>query len=74
MTQLEKLSSDSEFGELKNPLIKDIVAKGVIDNSLRERMLKKPNLTLEKAIELGQSTERTKMNTKEEGINSHNTI
>ena len=37
-------------------------------------MLREPNITLEKAIKLGQSTERTKMNAKEGGINLHNRI
>ena len=37
MTQLKKLSSDCEFGKLKNSLTKDIVAIGVIDESLREK-------------------------------------
>ena len=67
MTHLKKLSNDCEFGELKNALIKDIVAKGIIDTSLRERTLREPNLTLGKARELGQSTE-------EGGRNLHNTI
>ena len=74
MTQLKKLSSDCEFGELKNALIKDIVAKGIINTPLRERTLREPNLTLGKARELGQSTEQTKRNTKEGGRNLHNTI
>ena len=67
MTHLKKLSNDCEFGELKNALIKDIVAKGIINTSLRERTLREPNLTLGKARELGQSTE-------EGGRNLHNTI
>ena len=46
MTQLKRLSSDCEFGELKNSLIKDIVVIGVTNDSLRERMLREPNLTL----------------------------
>ena len=33
MTQLKKLFSDCEFGELKNVLMKDIVATGVIDTT-----------------------------------------
>ena len=65
MTQLKKLSSDSEFGELKHSLIKDIVVIGVTDDSLRERMLREPNLTLERAITLGQSAEQTKIHAKE---------
>ena len=65
MTQLKNLSSDCEFGELKNSLIKDIVVIGVIDHSLRERMLREPNLTLERAKALEQSTEQTKIHAKE---------
>ena len=65
MTQLKKLSSDCEFGELKNSLIKDIIVIGVIDDSWRERMLREPNLTLEKAIALRQFAEQTKIHTKE---------
>ena len=37
MTHLKKLSSNCEFGELKNPLIKYIIVIGVIDESLSER-------------------------------------
>ena len=40
MTRFKTLSSDCEFGELKNSLIKDIVVIGVTDNSFRERMLR----------------------------------
>ena len=65
MTQLSKVSSDCEFGELKNSLIKDIVVIGVTDDSLRERMLREPNLTLERAIALGQFAEQTKIHAKE---------
>ena len=64
MTQFKKLSSDCEFRELKNSLIKGIVVIGVIIDSLRERMLREPNLTLKKAIALGQSAEQTKIHAK----------
>ena len=60
MTQLKTLSSDCKFEELKNSLIKDIVVIGVIDDSLREGMLRKPNLNLERAMPLGQSTNKPK--------------
>ena len=65
MTQLKKLSSDCEFGELKNSLIKDIVLIGFTDDSLRKRMLREPNLTLERAIAFGQSAKQTKIHAKE---------
>jgi hypothetical protein len=34
---------------------------GVSDNSLRERILREPNTNLQKAIELGQASEQTKL-------------
>ena len=37
MAQLKKISSNCEFGQLKNCLIKYIVVIGVIDDSLSER-------------------------------------
>ena len=52
LTQLKKFSSDCEFGELKQSLIKDIVVIGVTDDS-------------EKAIALGQFAKQTKIPTKE---------
>ena len=57
MTQLKKLSIDCEFGELKNYLIKDIVVIGVIHNSLRERMLREPNLILKRQYHLPNKQE-----------------
>ena len=54
MTHLKKLSSDCKSGELKSSLIKFIVVIGVIEDSLTERMLREPNLTLKKEITLGQ--------------------
>ena len=65
MTQLKTLSTNwTTVEELKNYLIKDIVVIGVIDNSFRERMLKEPTVTLEKAIVLGQSREQMKFTRK----------
>ena len=60
MTQSKKSSSDCEFGELKNCLIINIVVIGVIDNFLRDRMHREPNLTVEKETPLGQFTEQMK--------------
>ena len=74
MTQPKRVSSDCELGELKNPLIKKIVITGVIDNSLRERKVREPNLTVEKAVALRQFIRQTKIHTKEEGKNLQNTI
>ena len=64
-TQLKKLSIDCEFDNLKSSLIRDIIVVGVLDDRLRERMLRESDLTLEKAIKLGQSAEQTKRHIKE---------
>ena len=61
MIQLKKIFSDCEFGELKNSVIKGIAVIGVIDNSLRERILRGQNLTLRKAIALGLSAKQMKI-------------
>ncbi len=34
---------------------------GISDNALRERMLREPNINLQKAVELGQASEQTKL-------------
>ena len=65
MIQLKKIFSDCEFGELKNSVIKGIAVIGVIDNSLRERILRGQNLTLRKAIALGLSAKQMKIYVKE---------
>ena len=42
-----------------------MISCGVVDNSLRERMLREPDINLKKAIELGQAAEETKMHAKQ---------
>ena len=60
ITELKKGSAECEFGTLRDSLIKDIAICGLADNRLRERLLREPNLTLEKAIEYGQASQETK--------------
>ena len=65
MIQLKKTFNDCEFGELKASLIKDIVVMNIINNSLRERVLRGRNLALRKEIALGLSVKQTKIYGKE---------
>jgi len=53
---------ECEFGDLKDSLIRIV---GVTDDRLRERMLREPNLNLDKALQLGNSAEQTKTHVKE---------
>ena len=46
VTELRKLSNKCTFGYLKDSLIKDMIICGVVDNSLRERMLREPDINL----------------------------
>ena len=49
-TKLRSKVNQYEFGEISNRLIKDMLVCGLRDYALRERMLREPNLTPEKAI------------------------
>ena len=48
VTALRKLSNECSFGDLKDSLIKVMIICGVVDNSLRERMLREPDINLKK--------------------------
>ena len=65
VTELKKRSADCEFSTLKNSLVKDMIICGILDNSLRERMLRETELTLERAIQLGQAAEHTRSYSKQ---------
>lgn len=60
VTELKKRSSQCEFATLQDSLIRDMIVIGVMGNSLRERLLRMDNLSLEDAIKLGQAAEATK--------------
>ena len=60
LTQLRKFSSDCEFGELRESLIRDMIVIGVLDENVRERLLRDSDLTLKRAIEIGHSFEQRK--------------
>ena len=59
MTELKKLSSECEFDNFQDSLIKDMIVCGTKDNSLRERLLRECNLTFSKAISAGHAAEET---------------
>jgi hypothetical protein len=60
VTELKKRSSQCEFATLQDSLIRDMIVIGVMGTSLRERLLRMDNLSLEDAIKLGQAAEATK--------------
>ena len=70
VTELRQLSEECDFGERTDSLIRDLIICGVNDSRERERMLREPELDLQRAIKVGQAAEETKQHVKElsEGI------
>lgn len=63
VTELKILAATCEFENLKDSLIRDRVVCGIQNDTLREKLLGQPSLTLDKCIEMCKSTEavRTQM-------------
>ena len=57
VTILRKLCETCEFGTLKKSLVKDRIVLGVNNTKTRERLLRVPDLTLEKALDVVRSAE-----------------
>ncbi|KAJ8033383.1 hypothetical protein HOLleu_23606 [Holothuria leucospilota] len=64
VTDLRNLSTTCEFGDLKDSLIGDKIVCGLRSDSLRERMLREEDLTLEKAINTCRAAESSKSQAK----------
>ena len=65
VTILRELCETCKFGTLKNSLIKDRIVLGVNNTKTRERLLRVPDLTLQKALDVVRSAEVTDMQMKE---------
>ena len=59
ITELKRLSTECEFENLQDSLIKNMIVCGTNENALRERLLKKSDLTLSKTITAGHAAEKT---------------
>ena len=57
VTELKNMAATCEYGTLKNDLVKDRIVIGVRDNDLRRRLLREPDLTLVRAVQLCQMHE-----------------
>lgn len=69
--ELHDLSSTCESGDLTDSLIKDMVVLGIKGLSIKDRLLRTKDLTLDKAIEVCRTAEITKFQL--EGICSSST-
>ncbi|CAB4009629.1 Hypothetical predicted protein, partial [Paramuricea clavata] len=64
VTTLKRLSDTCEFGTLRNTLTKNRIVLGVKNQKIRERLLREPDLTLDKSLDLVRAAERTEMHIK----------
>ena len=60
ITELKGLSKQCEFGDLCDSLIRDRIVCGIQSNYLRERLLREPELSLTKAIDICRASEVSK--------------
>lgn len=65
VTDLKKLSKDCNFGDLKESLIRDRIVCGVLDQKVRERLLRESTLDLENCIKICKAAELAEMQTKQ---------
>jgi hypothetical protein len=59
VTQLKQLSENCEIGTLSESLIKDRLVLGIRDKNVKDRLLRKKNLDLVKAVEICKAAEIT---------------
>ena len=69
LTDLRKMASGCEFGNQHDSLICDRIVCGITSDSLREKLLRKDDLTLENAIKICQADEVTRL--RAEKMTSH---
>ena len=62
---LRTMSTNCEFGDQENSLIRDKIVFGVQDNRTKERMLREVDLDLKKAMEVCRAAEATKVQMRE---------
>ena len=64
-TVLRNMADSCEFQDLKDSLIRDRIVFGIADNNVRERLLRVPDLTLNKALEIARAAEATQSQLKQ---------
>ncbi|CAB3223790.1 unnamed protein product [Arctia plantaginis] len=72
--ELKKLAMTCEFGDLCNSLIKDRLVCGILNNGIRERLLREADLTLEKAVNICQAVVVSKMYSEKICTEHRNTV
>ena len=60
LSRLRTLAKTCEYGDLANDLIRDRIVVTILDKGLKERLLREPDLSLDKCIDLCKTAEATK--------------
>ena len=60
ITKLKRLSTECEFKDFRDSLIKDMIVCGPDDNAFRERFPRESDLTLSRVIIVGNAAEDTR--------------
>ena len=63
VADLKRLSTDCEFGAIRDDLVKDMIVTGVHDTQLRERLLRTTDLDYATAVKVGVAYEESKLHT-----------
>lgn len=74
VTDLKNKAQNCEFGELKNGLVKDLLTCGLQDISLREKLLQKDALSLDDAVKLCISVEKTREQSSQMSVINNNVV
>ena len=65
VAELKKLSTECEYGDSLNEMIRDRLVCGVNDGRIQRRLLAEPDLTFKKAMEIAQAMEAADKNVQE---------
>ena len=73
LTDLKTKAQSCEFNDLKDSLIRDRIVCGIICDKTRSRLLREPDLTLQRAVEICRTNELTTTQMKSLGTSETNT-
>lgn len=64
VTELRTMAATCNFGVITDSLIRDRIVCGTLDSQLRERLLREPDLSLEKCLQIGRAAELSRQRAK----------
>jgi len=74
ISALHALITSCEYGDMQDTMMKDAIVLGIADDQLRETYLRDSNLSLQKALQMGQAAERARQQMKEINKDNHSAV